>query len=230
MARDIHDDLGMRMTQLVLQGEVAQSELLPESRLHSQLSQMCDDARGTLRTMDEILWAINPRRDNLREFITYVCRYTQTFLKDTKIQCTLDVEPEVSATAFNLPLRRNLLLAVKEALNNAAKHSHATELTLRIHGQGHGLLVVVEDNGRGFDPALAKPHRNGLTNMTHRMNELGGNCQITSQPGNGCHVELFMPLTNSRRHLLRLDWLAWFKKQPKMENQPPPPVSTPTPD
>ena len=231
IARDIHDDLGMRMTQLVLQGEVAQSELPPDSALHLHLNEMCEDARRTLQAMDEILWAINPRRDNLREFTTYVCRYAQTFLKDTAIQCSLDVEPEVSATAFNLPLRRNLLLAVKEALNNAAKHSQATELVLRIRGQGGGLLVAVQDNGRGFDPAHAKPDRNGLTNMTQRMQELGGSCRLVSQPGQGCRVELFMPLANRRRNLLRLDWLAMFNRLPATpENPPPPPASKHTPN
>ena len=120
----------------------------------------------------------------------------------------------MSTAAFNLPLRRNLLMAVKEALHNAAKHSHATELTLRIRCQGQALLVVVQDNGRGFDPALASSDRNGLTNMTQRMDELGGRCQITSQPGQGCSVELFMPLVNSRRHLLRLD-LFRQREQPK---------------
>jgi two-component sensor histidine kinase len=230
IARDIHDDLGMRVTQLVLQGEVAQSELPPESGLQLQLNQMCDDARGTLQAMDEILWAINPRRDNLREFTTYVCRYAQTFLKDTPIRCTLDVEPEVSATAFNLPLRRNLLLAVKEALHNAAKHSQATELVLRIRGQGQGLLVVVQDNGRGFDPALASPDRNGLANMTQRMKELGGSCHISSQLGKGCTIELCMPLVSSRRHLLRLDWLHLFGRPHKNDNPPPQPAPKLTPN
>jgi two-component sensor histidine kinase len=222
IARDIHDDLGMRMTQLVLQGEVAQSESAPDSGLHSHLSQMCEDARGTLRAMDEILWAINPRRDNLREFTTYVCKYAQTFLKNTSIECILEVEPELPALAFDLPLRRSLLLAVKEALNNAAKHSHATQLVLQIRCQGPGLLVVVQDNGRGFDPAQASPDRNGLTNMTQRMKELGGSGRITSRAGQGCSVELFMPLMNSRRHLLRFDWIHLFKSRPsKKDNSTP---------
>jgi len=209
---------------------VAQSELPPESGLHSQLSQICDDARGTLRAMDEILWAINPRRDNLREFTTYVCRYAQTFLKDTAIRCTLDVEPDMSTAVFNLPLRRNLLLAVKEALHNAAKHSQATELVLRIRGQGEGLLVVVQDNGCGFDPALASPDRNGLTNMTQRMNELGGRCHITSQSGKGCSVELYMPLASSRRQFLRLEWLHLFRQPLERANQPPKPAPTRIPN
>ena len=222
IARDIHDDLGMRMTQLVLQGEVAVSELPPQSGLHSQLSQICEDARGALRAMDEVLWAINPRRDNLREFTTYVCRYAQTFLKDASIQCTLDVEPEMSSAAFNLPLRRSLLMAVKEALHNAAKHSRASEVTLRIRCQDQSLHVVVQDNGRGFDPSLANPDRNGLTNMTQRMNELGGRCHITSRLGQGCSVEMFMPLVNSRWHLLRPGWLHKLSNLTiQKSNQPP---------
>lgn len=230
IARDIHDDLGMRMTQFVLQGEVVVSELPPQSGLHSQLSQMCEDARGALRAMDEVLWAINPRRDNLREFTTYVCRYAQTFLKDASIECILDVEAEMSSAAFNLPLRRNLLMAVKEALHNAAKHSHASEVTLRIRGQGQALHVVVQDNGRGFDPSRADPDRNGLTNMTQRMNELGGRCQITSQPDQGCSVEFFMPLVNSRRHLLRLNWFHNLGALDiKKSNQPPLAASKETP-
>jgi two-component sensor histidine kinase len=230
IARDIHDDLGMRMTQLVLQGEVAVSEVPPQSGLHSQLSQLCEDAREALRAMDEVLWAINPRRDNLREFTTYVCRYAQTFLKDAAIQCTLDVEPEMYPAAFNLPLRRNLLMAVKEALHNAAKHSHASELILRIRCQGQALHVVVQDNGWGFDPRLASPDRNGLTNMSQRMNELGGRCHVNSQPGQGCRVEMFMPLVNSRRSLLRPDWFQILSTlMTKKSNQPPLAVSKETP-
>ena len=198
IARDIHDDLGLRVTQLVLQGEVAQSEWPAGSETRAQLDTMCEEAREALRAMDEVLWAINPRRDTLREFVTYVCGYAQKFLKSTPIQCVLDVDSGMSSTAFDLPLRRTLLLAVKEALNNAVKHSQATELHLKIRCQNKQLLLVVEDNGQGFDPALANPERNGLTNMAQRMTEVGGSFHLTSQPGAGCRVEFNIPLTQAR--------------------------------
>jgi hypothetical protein len=60
IAREIHDDIGSRMTQLVLHGEVAQSGLPAGSQTQQQLIQICDEARGLLSTMDEILWAMNP--------------------------------------------------------------------------------------------------------------------------------------------------------------------------
>jgi signal transduction histidine kinase len=210
IAREIHDDIGARMTQLVLHGEVAQSGLPDGSETQLQLVQICEEARGLLSTMDEILWAINPRRDTLRDFAAYVCNYAQEFLKPTQIQCLFELDPEMSAAAFNLPLRRSLLMAIKETLNNAVKHSEATELRLQIQWQGQRLVVVVQDNGKGFDPAMIKSERNGLTNMAQRMAELGGSCLVTSQPGKGCRVEFSISLKHLRRH--PWDWI-WNAKQ-----------------
>jgi signal transduction histidine kinase len=105
----------------------------------------------------------------------------------------------MSTVAFDLPLRRSLLLAVKEAVNNAAKHSGATELLLQIRRQGHGLTVAVQDNGRGFDANQAKAERNGLENMTQRMKEVGGTCVVTSVPGQGCRLELHIPFIQMQR-------------------------------
>jgi signal transduction histidine kinase len=205
IAREIHDDIGARMTQIVLHGEVAQSGLPDGSEIQLQILQLCEDARGLLSTMDEILWAVNPRRDTLRDFAAFVCKYAEEFLKHAQIQCLLEVDPELSAAAFDLPLRRSLLMAIKETLNNAVKHSRATELRLQIRWQGQRLIVVVLDNGRGFDPAVIKSERNGLTNMSQRMTELGGTCVVTSQPGQGCRVEFSMPLRRSQRRVW--DWL-----------------------
>jgi signal transduction histidine kinase len=202
IARDIHDDIGARMTQLVLHGEVAQNELPADSEMRQQLGWICDEARGLLATMDEILWAVNPQRDTLRDFATYVCKYAQEFLKPTRIQCVFELGSNISAAAFILPLRRSLLMVIKETLNNAVKHSEATELRLEIQWQSRQLVVVVQDNGRGFDPAIIKAERNGLINMSQRMSELGGDCLVTSQPGKGCRVEFRIPLRHPR-------WRPW---------------------
>jgi len=200
ITRDIHDDIGSRMTQLVLHGEVAQSDLPSDSKTRAQLDRMCEEARGLLSSIDEILWAVNPRRDRLRDFASYVCSYAQEFLKPTQIQCLFEVDPEMSAAAFNLPLRRSLLMAIKEALNNAVKHSGATELQLKIRWPGRRLVVVVQDNGRGFDPAKEKSGRNGLVNIAQRMKEMGGSCTVTSQPGQGCRIEFEIPFAHQRRY------------------------------
>ena len=202
IARDIHDDLGSQMTQLVLHGEVAQSELPADSATRLQLDRICEEARSVLSTMDEILWAVNPKRDTFRDFTSYVCSYAQEFLKPTQIQCLFDLAPEMSAVVLDLPVRRAFLMAIKETLNNAVKHSGASELVLQIRWREERLEAVVSDNGKGFDPAKLKPGRNGFTNMTQRMREVEGTCLITSQPGKGCRVEFGLPLKQSR-------WRTW---------------------
>jgi signal transduction histidine kinase len=205
IARDIHDDLGSQLTQLVLQGEVAQREQPSDSPAHAQFNQLCERAREISRAMGEIVWAVNSKRDTVRDFATYVCKYAGLFLGETSIRCRLDVQPEIPGVPFDLPTRRSLFLAVKEALNNAARHSGADELFLRIYYSGQRLVVVVEDNGRGFDFEQYSHMGNGLDNMTSRMSEIGGACNIVSQPGAGCVVTFIV-------HLKRAGRGGWFKK------------------
>jgi signal transduction histidine kinase len=206
IARDVHDDIGSRMTHLVLNGEVAQDGMPADSKARAQLEQICEDARGVLSSIDEILWALNPRRDTLQDFADYVCDYTQKFLAPTAIECVFEVDPSTLNAAADLPLRRSLLMAIKETLHNAVKYSGATELRLQIRRHRQNLIVVVEDNGKGFDMASIEPGRHGLGNMSKRMRELGGSCHLSSQPGKGCRIELCIPLRQPRRFPLPWTW------------------------
>lgn len=198
IAMDVHDDIGSRMTHLVLNGEVLQGELPADSNARAQLEQICDDARGVLSSLDEILWALNPRRDTLQDFADYVCDYTQKFLAPAGIACVFEVDPNTLDSAADLPLRRSLLMAIKETLNNAVKYSAATELRLQIGRQRQNLVVAVQDNGKGFETASIQPGRHGLGNLSKRMRELGGSCRVTSQTGKGCRIEFCIPLRQPR--------------------------------
>jgi signal transduction histidine kinase len=117
------------------------------------------------------------------------------------------VPADLPAKPLSQFMRRNLFLAIKEALNNAAKHSEAEELTVRIGLNGLLLNIVVADNGCGFDSANASPLRNGLSNMKLRMAEVGGDCQVISRPGEGCEVRF--------KVLLKQDSLFKFRQRPK---------------
>ncbi|MBC8096762.1 MAG: hypothetical protein H7Y43_13215 [Akkermansiaceae bacterium] len=205
IAMDVHDDIGSRMTHLVLNGEVVQGEMPADSKARVQIEQICEEARGVLSSLDEILWALNPRRDTLQDFADYVCDYTQKFLAPTSIACVFEVDPKTLDAMADLPLRRSLLMAIKETLNNAVKYSSATELLLQIGRQRQNLVVVVQDNGKGFDLASTQTGRHGLGNMSKRMRELGGNCRVTSQAGKGCRIEFCIPLRQPRN--FSLPWM-----------------------
>lgn len=198
IARDIHDDFGTRLTRLILEGELAQNELAASAKAGTRLTRINDGLREALGAMDEVLWAVNPQRDTVRDFVTYICEYAQEYLQPAGIQCRLEVEPDMPPLDFDLPLRRSLLLAVKEAITNVARHSGADKLILKIGLSDQGLSVTVEDNGKGFDARQRGSGGNGLGNMVHRMREVGGECSIVSAPGTGCRVEFSIPLTRRR--------------------------------
>lgn len=204
IARDIHDDLGSKLTKLLLTGEVAQIESTTTPA--APLSQMCDGARDILATIDEVVWIVNSQHDNLEDFAIYVCKYAQHFLQPTAIRCRFDVASELPAKALTQLIRRNLFLAIKEALNNAAKHSQATQLTLRIESIGSRLSVIVADNGHGFDSARARQQRNGLMNMRLRLAEIGGVCEVVSRPGEGCQISFRVPLKSPSLFKSWFDW------------------------
>lgn len=113
IARDIHDELGARLTELALEGEVAQTELPKDSPVRPRLEALCEKARAVSSAMDELVWLVNSRRDTLRDFANFACRHAQRFLSQTAIRCRLDVDGDLPDMTFDLPVRRNLLLGVR---------------------------------------------------------------------------------------------------------------------
>ena len=196
IARDIHDDLGAGLTQLVLLGETEQREALAEPETRAKFERISEAGRRLLRSIDEVVWLVNSQRDSLQDFEAYICRYAENFLRASSVRCRLDVDSEIPQLNFSLAARRSLFLVIKEALNNAVRHAGATEVALTIQVANEELRVSVKDNGKGFDPAHEKRERNGLKNMVQRMKEIGGECQVISQPGKGCSVELVVRLTD----------------------------------
>jgi signal transduction histidine kinase len=183
IARDIHDQVGADLTELTVLGELAKRESLTPSQMRAQITNVADKTRELVKTMEEIVWAVNPRNDSAPNFASYLCSFSQEFLRHTSTRCRLDIMPAMPAIPFAAQMRHNLFLAVKEAIHNVVRHAEATELWLRIHLEGSNLIVLVEDNGRGCDPAQARRDGNGLRNMRERMEGIGGRLEI--QPANG---------------------------------------------
>jgi signal transduction histidine kinase len=91
-------------------------------------------------------------------------------------------------------VRHSVFLVVKEAFNNAVKHSAATELWLRLTVSDGVMTIEVSDDGRGFEVGAGREAGNGLRNMAERMAEMGGQFQVQSTPARGATVCLRLPL------------------------------------
>jgi signal transduction histidine kinase len=189
MARDIHDEMGSRFTQIsLLAGRALKSAPADES-VREPIRNINGAVKELASALEEIVWAANPAHDSLEGFSNYLSQYTGAVLRDAGLRCRLDIPTLLPALALPSGLRHRLMMAVKEALNNALKHATATEVQVQLELTGQRLLVTVADNGCGFDPATVK-RGNGLDHLARRMEEAGGTCAVESQPGGGTRVRL----------------------------------------
>jgi signal transduction histidine kinase/ligand-binding sensor domain-containing protein len=205
IARDIHDDLGASLTRITMLSQSVRGELGHDPQAAAEVDQIYGTARELTRAMDEIVWAVNPKHDTLDSLVTYLGRFAQNFLSAAGLRCRLDVPLHLPAWALTAEVRHNVFLAFKEALHNVVKHAQASEVRLSLELQPSAFVLVVADNGRGFDPA-AIPSRmagsadgvrvasgNGRANMKKRLEEIGGSCQWVSAPQEGTRVRLGVP-------------------------------------
>jgi signal transduction histidine kinase len=146
-----------------------------------------------VKSLDEIVWAVNPRNDTLAHFIDYTGQYALDYLRVAGIRCRLDLPEQTPERELSTDVRHNLFLVVKEAINNTVKHAHATELKLQIEVTEEKLTISIEDNGRGFDQPPTADGADGLRNMRQRLADIGGQCWIQGRPGGGAKVSIGLP-------------------------------------
>jgi signal transduction histidine kinase/ligand-binding sensor domain-containing protein len=204
IAHDIHDDLGAQLTRISMLSESARGELDNPERAVAGLNQIYDTARNLTRAMDEIVWAVNPRHDTLESLASYLEKFAQDLLVAAGIRCRLDMPMEFPAWRLTADVRHNLFLAFKEAIHNVVKHSAASETYIRLTARTTSFQLTIEDNGRGFVPGTRRNNPpndsprlssgNGLENMTRRLAEIHGSCDIQSAPGQGTQVIFTVPL------------------------------------
>ena len=200
IAKDIHDDVGAGLTQITLLTELARRE--PE-QTDANLERISDSARQLTKAMDEIVWAVDPQHDTFAGLLDYISAYAEDFLRVAGIRFRMDVPIPLPELGVDAELRYNLFLALKEALNNIVKHSHATEVWLRLRVAEKSFTLSVEDNGQGFvvgHETAADDGRissgSGLVNLKKRLAAVGGDCEISTEPGRGTRIAMTAPIKN----------------------------------
>ncbi|MEZ0389857.1 MAG: sensor histidine kinase, partial [Verrucomicrobium sp.] len=191
IARDMHDELGASLTQIAITSQLAQLD--PPEASPAHIAEVAAIARRAVTSLDEIVWAVNPRNDSLRSLMDYLGQYAVDFLNSAGLECELHLPDEIPARPVSAEYRHHLFLAAKEALNNLVKHSGATKAEVSTKLSAEGVRVEIADNGSGFDPIICREAGNGLRNMQERLAEVQGTCTFESQPGLGTRVILQLP-------------------------------------
>ena len=193
ISRDLHDDLGAGLTQISLVNALIQKGAADAEKVRVASSKVNEIMSGLVRSLDEIVWAVNPRNDTFDGLVTYLGRYAEEFLKVAGLRCRLDLPLDVPAWPVAAKVRHGLFLAFKETLNNASKHSAASVVRISVRTQGDGFELLIEDDGQGFKTEQGeRAGRSGLANIRSRLAEIGGSCVIESDIGKGTCVRFRM--------------------------------------
>jgi signal transduction histidine kinase len=193
IAQDIHDDMGARLTQISLASGLVLRNTPPESAAIADLRRLDRAARDMAIVLDEIVWAVNPAHDTLEGLGNYISQYVTEITAESSMRCRLEIPALLPARFISSGVRHHLLMALKEALNNALKHSGASEVRVQLTFQDPALTLTVADNGCGYDPSRAKGG-NGIANMCRRLEAAGGSCEMESAPGRGTRVTFSLKL------------------------------------
>jgi len=195
IARDLHDQLGANLTQVALLGEMAEADKDSPAEIESHAQQISQTARETTRSLDEIVWAVNPANDTLDGLVNYAGKYAQEYLALAGLRCRAELPAQLPAIPIPPEVRHNVFLAFKEAVHNVVKHAQATEARIRLRLEPEKFILEIEDNGRGMGNQSAPQNRNGLRNMKKRMEDIHGEFSISGGANGGTVVHLTVPIS-----------------------------------
>ena len=151
-------------------------------------------AREAVVDMDEIVWAVNPKNDTVENLATYLCQFARENFEVTSTRLHLDVPPNLPCHALSADVRHNLLLMVKEALNNAVKHAGAVDVWLRLRAESGTLGIEIEDNGCGMSGSEPGRKGHGMVNLQSRAAQIGARLNVHSQSGQGTRITISLNL------------------------------------
>jgi signal transduction histidine kinase len=198
IASNLHDDIGSSLTQIAILSEVANRTLQEnETSASEPLSRIADISREAVNSMSDIVWAVNPGKDTLRDLIQRMRRFASDVLAARGIELSFHAPEERVETELRGDVRQEVFLIFKEVINNIVRHaeSHRVHVYLSLH-EGD-ILLRIGDDGKGFEEsgsARDDGHGHGLTSMRARAQNFGGTCEISSQHGQGTLVSVRLPV------------------------------------
>jgi len=188
IAQDMHDDLGSGLTKIAILSEVVKKQMEEPEKALEQLDRISTSSRTLVDNLQDIIWMLNTKHDQLESVALYIREYATKYFEQSGISISFDYPAQIAALKVRDVQRRNLFLAIKEALNNIAKHANATSANIGLNIKQGVAEFVVTDNGNGFNQSEIRQFANGVKNMQSRMVQAGGQCNITSEKGKGTTI------------------------------------------
>jgi ligand-binding sensor domain-containing protein/anti-sigma regulatory factor (Ser/Thr protein kinase) len=182
ISRDLHDDVGATLGSISILSEVVKTKMEAgeQGQAYSLLKKISSHSLEMVENMNDIVWAINPKNENVEKVVQRLTDFAQSTCASKDIQLEFKAEEAALKQKLAMESMKNIYLIVKEAMNNAIRHSDCHKLKVAVKSQAGSLEISVFDDGKGFDPQLVRTG-NGLFNMESRAKEMKGSVRILSE-------------------------------------------------
>ena len=193
VALDLHDDIGSGLAQITVLNEVAKRDAQPA--VAGLLDESAGVARRMRESMSDIVWAVDPRRDTVSDLVQRMRQAAFDVLQPLGLRVAFSAPEDrvLAGIALAPDRRKHLLLILKEAITNIARHAGASSVQIVLSLEHRRLRLRVTDDGRGFDPAVSA-QGTGLHSFRTRAGEIGGTVSIESSPGGGTTLDVTAPI------------------------------------
>ncbi len=186
IASDLHDDVGSTLSSIYIFSQMAQTA---DQNVIPAMQTIAESSKKMLDAMTDIVWTINPENDEFEKIIMRMRSFAYELLGASQIDFEFIVDDDIAKIKLPMETRKNLYLIFKEGTNNLVKYAEADKAMFAIKGTGDMLMMMIRDNGKGFDSS-ADFLGNGLKNMKKRASEIGAQLLIDSEPGSGTMIQL----------------------------------------
>jgi signal transduction histidine kinase len=189
ISNDLHDEVGATLSGLAMYSQITKEQIKSHDtgKVEHSLNIMQESAAQMVDKLNEIVWTVNPEQDQMDMLLQKLEEYAQEMGAVKHIKVHASIAEGLKEVKLLMEERRHMYLLCKEAINNAVKYSHCTDLSLHADCSREWIRITVEDNGTGFDPLTVK-RGNGIGNMMRRAQDIGTELQIDSKPGKGTRI------------------------------------------
>lgn len=196
IARDVHDQLGQQLTALRMNIEMLRSLSKQHPALHQQADRTQRLAEELDQSVDFLTWQLRPAALDHLGLSAALRNLASGWTERFGVEAEFDAE-DIAELGLTRDVEANLYRIAQEALHNVAKHADATHATLQLTRRGGCLMLMIEDDGRGFEPTTARQHEGGgglgLISMRERAALVGGHLEIESGPDRGTSIRVRIP-------------------------------------
>ncbi|MBL7985076.1 MAG: hypothetical protein JNM91_08765, partial [Flavobacteriales bacterium] len=195
IANDLHDDLGADISHLLMLARQTSDSpsIAPDQR--AQLSGLEAHAQSLMHKVDEIIWSLDPRDDELRSTLVFIQRYAERFAEAHALLFRTQPVPGGDPIPCSSTERRDLFLVMKELLQNIIKHNVVGHLLVVLRIDQETLHIVIEDDGAPKSERTTNGRNgHGKANIDLRLERLKGAIRQERLPPGGTRTSIVIPL------------------------------------